>query len=148
MKHGINDKDFKTLFYQSLDLGVYNPPMTSTLKARNSIIKASNYKRRLMAGTNTEVPTSSEIDTPEELEKFSIRCKIAIIKSVIFAGYITLAALIGTGAMSLSIPDLGKLIMTNPAGVGIGISVEFMFSFFTRMAQELKIVTTTNGIKK
>jgi hypothetical protein len=139
VKTKTNSNGYATLFYKSLDLGVYNP---SPAIKRNLVIKTATGKKKIIVKA-PEVP-DVETDTTEELQKFSIKCKIAVIKSVIFAGYITLAALIGTGAMSLSIPDIGKIIIANPSGVGVGIAVEFMFSFFTRMAQELKIPVTAN----
>lgn len=130
-------KSFKSIMDSlDTDMGIH-------LKEEDKLKKMRmNIKSSRTLSTGNPNPTSAhdeEADTPEEVNVFYLKCKIAIIKSVIFAGYTVFASLLGTGGMALTIPNIGANIIANPMGVLIGMGIVFMASFFTSMIRQLKL---------
>lgn len=150
MKTKYNTTSFPTslkgiLAYLDTDLGLHLKDEDKLERLRKNI-KSS----RLMSvnNPNPSPAHNEEVDTPEEATIFYLKCRIAIIKSIVFAGYTVFASLLGTGGMSLTIPNIGGLIIANPFGVVIGMSVVFMASFFTSLMHQLKLEELDQYIKK
>lgn len=119
------------LLSQSLDLG--------GIKMRKLPINL-NSSLSLEGGKNPDDEIRDDvIDTKEEEIVFFIKCRIAVVKSLIFAGYSVFASLLFMGGTTLVIHEVGNYIINNPVGVLVGGLINFGASFFLKLSIELGI---------
>jgi hypothetical protein len=99
------------------------------------------HRKKQNKSNKEEVPlkVDNETTTDEDVKAFMNRVKIALVKSLIFAGNSVFGELIGIGAISVSVPELGGLVVANPVGIFVGSAILFTGMFFFKLAMELKI---------